>query len=263
MRTSPAIRLLLCLTLGASSAMMFTACATDDEEEEEPGGGTTEGDWQIRVTHMSVATGAVDIYATPDQAGTGTALSGVNLAFGRATQFLSYGTNQTVTFDVRPAGAAADSDPALNIQAVNFDADERYTVVAIGNADDKPLATLVLNDAPPAAQDNTAFVRAVHAATAVGQVDIYALTAADPTNPIQLFRDVDYGVFSEFTPVPAGTYDVFIDVDNNPGVGSREVYAPGVVLPAGAVITVYATMGPDGPQLYAQTADGISQIPTE
>jgi hypothetical protein len=93
----------------------------------------------------------------------------------------------------------------------------------------------------------------VHAASAVGQVDIWEIT--DPMNPVALLSDVDFAASATLPDIPAGPLEIGIDVDDDatPDV-TFSVDATGL---AGLQANVYANNDEAGDVvLIAQLPDG-------
>lgn len=175
----------------------------------------------VRVMHASPDAPAVDVCVNGNAAFS-------NLAFPEATQYAelpagSYdvavyaaGTNCTGTAVIDAKGLALEAKP--------------YTVLAIGNlAEIKPLV-LVDNLAKPEA--GKAHVRFVHASPDTPAVDI---TTKDGT---KIFPNIAFGSATEFTPVPAGSYDLQARVAGTDTVG---LDVPGVTLQDGKIYTIVAT----------------------
>ena len=164
---------------------------------------------QVRVVHLGVRAPGVDIFAN----GMGPLIP--DLQFREGTPYAPV-PEGTYTFDISVTGTPVE-DAVLSAE-LTLDANTSYTAVAIGDlemTDGAPgLEVIALVD--DAADIDAANIRvtAIHAAPAVGQVDIWEVS--DPANPVPLFEDVDYGVFATLpTDVPAGMLTVGIDVDDD------------------------------------------------
>jgi hypothetical protein len=258
MRLSPAFRFIACLSLSVVTAATFGACATEDEETDADGSGEgsgetpTGGTFKVRVLHASGDTPAVAIYvndAAPPAI--------PSLEFGDTTGLIELNVAQ-YTFNVRATSAAPDSAPAISADLVP-DADGVYSVVAIGNlgGTPQPLEELAFAEdlTPPA--DGQIKIRAVHAASALGQVDIWNIVEGDDA---ALIPDFDYGTVTEgYIEVPAGSYTLGVDADNDPSV-YEAVFVTGNVA-AGEIVNLVAAINPDGnPVLIAQFTDGTSSV---
>ena len=100
-------------------------------------------------------------------------------------------------------------------------------------------------------------ITVVHAAPAVGQVDIWEITA----DPVALLENVDFGASATLGDIPAGPLEIGVDVDDDatPDV-TFSVDASGL---GGAQVNVFANNDTEGAvALVAQLQDGtILTIP--
>src|SRR5512139_1762226 len=138
--------------------------------------------------------------------------------------------------------ASLQGTPVIDAKGLTLDA-KPYTVMAIGTAANiKPLV-LVDNLSAPAA--GKVHVRFVHASPDAPAVDI---TTADGA---KVFSNVAFGKSVDFTPLPAGTYDLQARVA---GTDTVALDLPGVNLPEGAILTVVAEgfAGGSDPKLGVQ-----------
>lgn len=176
---------------------------------------------QVRVMHASPDAPAVDVCVNG-------AAAFKDLAFPKATEYAKLPAG---SYDVAVYGAGSNCTGTAVIDAKGLTLDAKpYTVLAIGKlAEIKPLV-LVDNLAKPAA--GKAHVRFVHASPDTPAVDI---TTKDGT---KIFPSVAFGQATEFTPVPAGTYDLQARVAGTDTVG---LDVPGVTLQDGKIYTVVAT----------------------
>lgn len=134
--------------------------------------------------------------------------------------------------------APPGSPPAAISATVDLAANTDYTVVAIGNVTNQPLALLPLvdNNAAPAA--GNVKLRIAHTAPFASALPDTAVSirteAGDIVNGL---ANVQYGQDSGYFEVPAGTYDLKISTPD----GVTTLINPAAVpLPAGAVVTVFA-----------------------
>lgn len=151
-----------------SVAAALTACGTD--EVGPTGFEPTQPTGRFRFVHaMSDPPRASAVNVTVD----GVPL-GVNLAYGAAAPgtlyYQAYAGNRQ--FAVR---RTADTTVHLLNAAVPITADTDHTVIAVGSA---TITTLVLTDNNAAPAAGSVKIRAVNAATAAGDVDVY-VTAPD------------------------------------------------------------------------------------
>jgi hypothetical protein len=97
-------------------------------------------------------------------------------------------------------------------------------------------------------------IRAIHTASAVGQVDIWNIPAMG--DPGILYENVDYGVAGGALDLPAGAYTVGFDVDDD---SSPDVVFDIPALDAGTVANVFAVSDDMGNVfLTAQLNDGTT-----
>lgn len=211
------------LVLGlALLAVTAAGCDDDDDNPVTPAAPTTN----VRAIHLSPDAPEVDIYfngaATP---------SVTDLAFNEGTSFL---TVDAGTYDVAIAPANTSVGSAvLTVNDVALAANTRYTAVAYS-----PVASInamLLTDdlsTPPAGQIR---VRAIHAASAVGQVDIWNIPSTG--SPSLLYENVDFGVAGNYLTIPAGSYTLGFDVDND---ATPDVTFTTPALAAGTVANIFA-----------------------
>jgi hypothetical protein len=174
----------------------------------------------VRVVHASPDAPAVDVYANGSRI-----LSGV--PFKGASEYLSVPAG-TYTFEVRPAGATADSGPDLSVSA-DLQAGTDYTVMAVDRLSQIKARLFVDNNSAPAA--GKAHVQVVHASPDAPTVDI-----ALKGGPV-LVPDLPFGEMKGPLPVDADTYNLEIRL-----AGTSTVALPldGVRLEAGKVYTFTA-----------------------
>ena len=225
-------------------ALGLVACGDDDDPGTDGGrtdsgttdsgvdaGGIDAGDptmAAIRVIHLSPDAPAVDVYI--DNGATPTI---ENLAFGQTTAYLSVDPG-TYEFDVTATGTAIGSAVIADLSQT-VEAGMSYTIAAIGELATIQALALVDDNTPVA---GSAKVRIIHAATAVGEVDIWNITNPGAATPIAM--DVPFGAAGEMPiELPAGTYSVGIDADNDPS--TIEAGFPVVPAADGLVGNIYAS----------------------
>jgi hypothetical protein len=239
--------------LGAA-AMTFLACAEDDEEmmdgSGEGSGMETAGEFQIRVTHLSGDAPAIDVYA-----GDAATPSVPGLTFGDGTGYLTLPAGVDYTFNVRVAGSDPTSDPVLVQEASPLDGDV-LNVLAIGRLGGvpEPLETTVIVEDLTAPMEGMIRVQAVHAAPSAGEVDIYNIPTEG--DPVQLVPDLAYGTASGYLEVPAGSYQLGIDINNDPG--TLELVFSTSPIETGAILNLIAINNEagDAVRLLIQDANG-------
>jgi hypothetical protein len=178
------------------------------------------GEAMVRVTHASPDAPAVDVCVNGS-------VAFANLAFGKTTDYAKLPAG---SYDVQvyAAGSNCQGTPVIDAKGLALEA-KAYTVMAIGKlAEIKPLI-LVDNLSAPAA--GKVHVRFVHASPDAPAVDITTKDGA------KVFSNVAFGKSVDFTPLPAGTYDLQARVA---GTDTVALDLPGVTLPEGAILTVVA-----------------------
>jgi hypothetical protein len=170
-----------------------------------------------------------------------------NLAFQSGTGYLSVAAAD-YRIDVSANGSAANQS-VLNVPSLTLEGNRSYTAVAYGTL--ASLRALALVDDASGLGAGNIRVRAIHTATAVGQVDIWNIPAAG--TPSLLYTDVDYGVAGGAMDLPAGAYSVGFDVDND---ATPDVAFDLPALPAGTVANVFAVSEGSTVFLIAQLQDG-------
>ncbi len=207
----------------AMALVAVTAAGCDDEDNPVA---PTAAKTNLRALHLSPDAPEVDIYfngsATP---------SVTDLAFNEGTSYLSI---DAATYDVAIAPANTSVGAAvLTVNDVALAANKRYTAVAFA-----PVASIdamLLTDdlsTPPAGQIR---VRAIHAASAVGQVDIWNIPSSG--SPSLLYENVDFGVVGNYLVIPAGSYTLGFDTNND---ATPELTFTTPSLAAGTVANIFA-----------------------
>ncbi len=237
----------------ALTSVGFIACGSDDSGDNtdttETPEDTTEtpevGTAQLRVLHLSPDTPAVDVFAGDSM---DAAVAG--LGFPDTTGFLELDEGE-YTFNVTVADAGnEEANRALTVQA-SLNADDIVTVVALNElANVEALA--FAEDFSEVSSGNLR-LRIVHAASSVGQVDIWNIT--DANMPTPLVEDLDFKADTGFVEIPAAAYELGVDVDND-AMPDLTFSIP--ALPEGTIANVFAVEGSglSGVQLVAQPSEG-------
>ena len=116
----------------------------------------------------------------------------------------------TYTVEVLPTGTATVAISGV----VTLESDKKYTLLAIGDGANQPLALAALEDNPGAPPAGSANVRIAHyapfaATLSATEVDI----CNDKTGaPVPGLTNVPFGEDSSWLPIPAGIYDLSIAV---------------------------------------------------
>jgi Domain of unknown function (DUF4397) len=187
---------------------------------------TQESQAMVRVVHLAAGAPNADVYVD------GTRMVAA-VPFKTASKY--HRTPASVhTLTVRPAGSSANSAPAASAR-VSVQSGSAYTVVLLGAA--QQLQVRVAKDdfsAPPAGK---AKLRIVNAAPQSPPLDIGVV--GGPT----LFRNVTFGMISNFVAVQAGTFSLEVRAAGS----STVLFTQGASrLPAGAIITVAGTITSTG-----------------
>jgi hypothetical protein len=195
----------------------------------------------IRVLHLSPDAPAVDLYVNGGEEAAIT-----DLAFLESTGFVTLDEGD-YTFDIAPSMAALED--SVKQVSVSLMGERSYTAVAYGELADG-LMVMALEDDLSDTGDMIR-VRAIHTATAVGQVDIWNIPGeGDPT---PLYENVDFGVAGDALDIPAGAYTLGFDVDDD---ASPDVIFELPELAAGTIANVFAINDLDGNvSLRVQFAD--------
>lgn len=196
---------------------------------------------RLRVLHLSPDAPGVDVFldegATP---------AVEDLEYLAGTAFLEVPAGGRAV-DVAPAGAGIGA--AVLAADVTLDAGAAYTAVAFGALASIDLLALEDDLSTPAA--GAMRVRAVHAAGAVGEVDVWNVT--DPETPSPLWTDLAFGEAGAYLEIPPAAYVLGVDAD---GDATPDLLFDLPQLPAGTVASVFAVSDDDGVRLLAQLQDG-------
>jgi len=223
-------------------------CSSDDDSAPPATGTggtgtTTTQQASVRVMHLSPDAPGVDVFVN---AGKDAVVK--NLTFPNGTPYLDVPAG-TYTFDVAATGSSA-ATAVLSIKDLGLAAGTSYTAVALNKLG--AITALALVDDYSNLADGKIRIRAIHAAAAVGQVDIWNVT--EPSAPSALYENVDFGVAGSALDVPAGAYKLGIDVNDDK---KPELTFSLPSLPAGTNANVFATNdAAGGVFLIAELRDG-------
>lgn len=237
----------------ATDATTATDTATTDTGTTDDTMSTTMADSStggepaaVRVMHLGVGAPAVDVFAN----GEGPVFEG--LEFRNSTDYASV-PGGDYTFEVSVSGSPASE--AVLMPALTLDPGVSYTAVAIGDlamTDGAPgLQAIALVDDAEGIDAANVRITVIHAAPAVGQVDIWEISGT----PVALLENVDFGVSATLPDVPAGPLEIGVDVDDD---ATPDVTFTVDTTPlAGGQVNVYANNDADGNvALVAQLSDG-------
>lgn len=196
----------------------------------------------VRVLHLSPDAPAVDVWVNRS-------IPAVQaLGFTQGTSYLSIDAG-TYDFGLAPQGKGA-AGSVLEVNGVALAADQAVTIFAYDQVSRLKVKALV-DDLSPLSP-NSIRIRAIHAAPAVGKVDIWVLSDDGSASP--LFTEVGFSDASSAIVVPATAYTLGFDV-NKDGVPELRFAVP--ALPSGTVANVFAVNDSSGAVfLLAQLGDG-------
>jgi hypothetical protein len=201
--------------------------------------------------HLGVNVPGVDVHVN---GGADPAFADIN--FRESTVYAALPADDYV-FNIAIAGTGVDAS-VLDVGPLGLAADTDYTAVAVGNLNDglETIDVLALVD-DKAGIGDAIRVQVVHAASSVGQVDIWNVT--DPNAPALLLEDVDFKSAGTLD-LPVADYAIGIDVDND--MVPDLIYGAPLAtlqLAAGAFLNVYASDDMNGEvALVAQLEDGTA-----
>jgi Domain of unknown function (DUF4397) len=221
----------LVLALGAASLLALPVAA-----------GAQGSAAQVRVAHFSPDAPAVDVYVDDDRV-----LSGV--AYKAVSKYLELPAG-SYDLAVRPAGAAASSDPVIEATA-EVEGGKAYTVAAVGALDD--IEAQIFGDDLSAPGAGKAKVRVIHAAPEVPAVDV--AVEGGPT----LFEGAEFPSATDYAEVDAGTYPVQVKAAG----GDDVLLEASLAVKAGTIYSVAAVggAGKDVELLPVTDATGTGQPP--
>ena len=197
---------------------------------------------RVRVLHLSPDAPPVDVFV--DEA---RAITGLRFPEGTPYTMLEAGSYD---FAVSATGTPA-SQAVIELPQTELAENTAYTVVAYDRL--ASITPLALVDDLSVTSSGTIRIRAIHAASGVGQVDI--LNIPGRGTPTPLYENVDFGVASAYAELPAGQYTIGLDV-NNDHIADAVFALP--ALPAGTIANVFAVHDGLNVFLLAQFADGTT-----
>jgi hypothetical protein len=205
--------------------------------------------------HLGVNVPGVDVFAN----GAGPVFT--NLEFGDSTMYETVPEGD-YTFEVALTGDPVED--AVLEPMFTLDPDTLYTAVAIGDLNETNMApapsVIALVDDPDGIDAGNVRLQVVHAAAAVGQVDIYEAT--DGANLVTLAEDVDFAGSTTLDDLPANTYVIGLDLDNDTGTdgdGLEVTFTVDTSAAAGVNVNAYASNDDNGDvALVLQLPDGTT-----
>ena len=211
--------------------------------DDDPSAPQPPAESNLRVLHLSPDAPSVDVFLNESST---PAVS--NLAFGEGTAYLQVAAG-SYRVDVSGNGNQA-SESVLSIPSVALESGRYYTGVAFDRV--ATIQAVALEDNYENLASGNIRVRAVHAAPAVGQVDIWNIPAT--ASPSVLYENVDFGTAGAYLDIPAGAYTLGFDVNDD---AAPDVTFSIPALPAGTVANVFAVSSTSGGVfLLAQLQNG-------
>ncbi len=206
----------------------------------------------VRVAHLAAEAPTVNVLVDGEAV---PALQGVDYKVISGALNLTSALHRVQVFDVAVDPVENPDDALIDVE-VSLDANTDYTVAAIGDADvDAGAAVLPYRGEVPT-QPGTAIVRLLHASSRDFDIDlILSRDVDDTTETLQPLSTVaSGGGLSEFASIPAGTWDVVIQI---PALGDfPSVTAEGVTIAEGSVSTL-AYIGVAGQSLEVFVLDEL------
>jgi len=185
---------------------------------------------QLRVLHLSPDAPNVDIFVNGDPTA-----AIADLSFLQGTGYFEVAAG-SYTFDIAPFGAGIDAS-VLNIPGLALMSGSSYSAVAYGRV--AQLTAMALTDDSAGLAGDRIRVQVAHAASAVGEVDIWNITGGQAT---ALLENVPFGAAAVLPDLPVASYDVGIDA-NNDGVPDLTYTIP--ELPGGTFVNLFAVSDAD------------------
>lgn len=167
--------------LAALIGLTIVAPQAASAQPEQSGG-------YIRVIHAAAGVPALDVFVDGQRV-----LESLDFFSVRGPLAVAPGT---YTVSLAPSGAGADA--ALIAKVVTVDANDGFTIAAIGSG--SSLTGLLLEDSLSNPEPDEARVRIIHAAPGAGPIDVQLADAAEP-----FLRDVPFGA-ATYVDMPTGTY---------------------------------------------------------
>ena len=197
----------------AAVALFAVGCSDDDDKKIMTSPDTS----QIMVIHASPDAPGVDILVDNNKAVT-------NLEFPVSTGYVPLNSG-----DYNIKVNVTNTSTTVIEADLTLDPNKNYSVFAINSV--ASIGPLVLEDNLAAPAAGNAHVRFLHLSPDAPAVDI-ALAGGDV-----LFGNVAFTEYVDFTPLPAGTYDLEVRLA---GTSTVVLPLPGITLMDGTIYTVFA-----------------------
>jgi hypothetical protein len=196
----------------------------------------------VRLMHISVDAPAVDVWMNDSSS---PFAADLNFADGTEYKTVYSGLHN---FHIAPSGTSPD-DAVLHAHDLFLRPGRAYTVAAYNNIAN--IQGMLLEDDNSPLDDGKIRVRAIHAASGVGTVDIWNVTRSDM--PSVLYDGLKFASVGDYYELPADEYTLGFDVN---GDGSSDVTFEIPRLPEGSIANVYAVNDGLKVSLIAQLSDG-------
>lgn len=211
------IKNLMLLAVALPLAVSVTSCK-DDEEEPTPAPAPVVDKASVIVTHASPDAPGVDLLIDNSK------VNSAALEFPNSTGYLS------VNAGTRNVKVNVTGTSTTVIQAdLPLTKNMSYSIFAVNTVAN--IEPLVLEDDLTAPASGNAHVRFIHLSPTAPGVDIAVDGGA------VVFPDVTFKEYSDFTPLPAGTYDLEVRVA---GTSIVALDLDPIVLEPGKIYTVFA-----------------------
>jgi hypothetical protein len=195
----------------------------------------------VRFVHLSPDAPAVDVWTDTEGP------SAESLAFGETTDYIGFPVG--IEFISVVPGGADREDAVLTVESPGLEVGQLYTVVVFNDLD--AIEALLLLDDLEGTEPGNIRVRPVHVAVGVDIVDIWV--ARQNEAPVLAFEDVAFGEAADALEVPAGNYQVGLDVGRD---GLIDATAPLGGVTAATIANVYAVTNADGDILILVQENG-------
>lgn len=200
------------LTLIAAAMILTAGCSDDDNKVVTPPSVS-----RVMVIHASPDAPGVDILVDNAKAAS-------NLEFPVNTGYVAINSGER---NIK-VNVANTNTTVINADVI-LDPNKNYSVYAVGSVAN--IGPLVLEDNLATPASGNAHVRFIHLSPNAPAVDI-ALAGGDV-----VFPNVAFTEYVDFTPLPAGTYDLEVRLA---GTSTVVLPLPGITLNGGMIYTVFA-----------------------
>ena len=160
------------------------------------------------------------------------------------------------TFDLAASPSANVAQSILTVGPLPMSAAIDYTAVAVGTGT-TDVSVLAIVDNRRNIADTQYRLQVTHAASTVGEVDIYEVS--DPSTPALLLENVPYQATGSLD-VDVGDYVIGIDADDDPSAMefTYDAALQTLAVPGGAFVNVYANENGASVDLVVQLDDATT-----